>query len=116
MNPASTRSPATPPTTPSSWSTRPGRIRPIRPPVFTSLVALVAGLYFVGFLIAGGLRAVYPYPIDGMEDANLQVVRQILRGQSIYAPPTLTYIPVIYPPLYFILSALAALVTGPGLI
>ena len=84
--------------------------------IFTSLAGLGCGLSVVGFLIAGGLRAVYPYPIDTMEDANLQVVRQILRGQPMYAAPTLTYVPVIYPPLYFLLSAALALVTGTSLI
>lgn len=90
--------------------------RPSPTAILTGLSALVSGLYFIGFLIAGGLRAVYPYPLDGMEDANLQVIRQILRGQPVYGPPTLTYIPVIYPPLYFMLSALVALLTGPSLI
>jgi hypothetical protein len=93
------------------WASRPGPTA-----LFAGLSVLVSGLYFIGFLVAGGLRAVYPYPLDGMEDANLQVVRHILRGQPVYGPPTLTYIPVIYPPIYFLLSAVVALLTGPSLI
>jgi 4-amino-4-deoxy-L-arabinose transferase-like glycosyltransferase len=82
--------------------------------LLTWLAILAAGLYLSGFVIAGGLRLFYGYPLETQEDASLQVVRQILRGQPAYSAPSLDYIPVIYPPLYFYVSAGLALITGAG--
>jgi 4-amino-4-deoxy-L-arabinose transferase-like glycosyltransferase len=81
---------------------------------WTSITA--ASLYLVGFVIAGVLRLSYPYPLDRMEEAAVQVVRHMLSGQPAYGPPTLTYVPVVYPPLYFALAAAAGLVTGASLV
>jgi hypothetical protein len=72
-------------------------------------------LYFVGFLIAGVLRAWFPYPLEIMEDANVQVVRHVLSGQTPYTATTPTYVPTLYGPIYFYLSALVALAVGPTL-
>jgi 4-amino-4-deoxy-L-arabinose transferase-like glycosyltransferase len=81
------------------------------------LAATVAAcvLYFGGFLVAGVLRAWFPYPLEIMEDANVQVVRHVLSGETPYTPPIATYVPTIYGPIYFYLSALVALVVGPTL-
>jgi hypothetical protein len=78
------------------------------------LAALAAGLYLVGFVAAGTLRLLYAYPLETQEDASVQVVRHILLGQPMYAAPALDYVPVIYPPLYFWLSAGVSLITGEG--
>jgi 4-amino-4-deoxy-L-arabinose transferase-like glycosyltransferase len=84
------------------------------PILLTWLMLLAAGLYVVGFLIAGGLRLFYPYPMEATEDASVQVVRHILQGQPMYGPTSLEYVTVIYTPLYFYLSAFVALITGGG--
>jgi 4-amino-4-deoxy-L-arabinose transferase-like glycosyltransferase len=79
-------------------------------------VATGSILYLVGFIVAGTLRVGYPYVLESMEDANVQVVRQIAQGHPAYGPPTLDYVPVIYPPLYFYAAAGVAALTGASLV
>src|SRR5205807_3711580 len=80
------------------------------PTVLTWLTLLAAGLYLAGFVVAGVLRLAYAYPIEATEDASGQVLRRILQGQPMDGPRILGYVPVIYPPLYFYLSAGVALI------
>jgi 4-amino-4-deoxy-L-arabinose transferase-like glycosyltransferase len=58
------------------------------------------------------LRAVYPYPIDGLEPGALQEVERVLSAQPLYVAPTLEYVPQIYGPLYFYLAAALAALSG----
>jgi hypothetical protein len=72
------------------------------------LIVAVAGIYVVGFLIAAYFRVTYAHPLWVMEIPSLQAVRRIMLGQPLYGPPTLAYVPALYAPLYFYISALAA--------
>jgi hypothetical protein len=115
-----TRDPATSPTTAgpvtaTAWSTAHlWRVSPAR--VLTGLIAIGASLYVLGFLIASALRLAYPYPLDRTEEASLGALRRLLDGLPLYGPPSLTSIPVVYPPLYFYVSAIPAGVLGPSLL
>jgi hypothetical protein len=80
--------------------------------VVAQVAVLIAGVYLAGFLLAGGLRLLFPYPLEPQEDASIQAVRQILQGRPLYAAPALDYVAAIYPPLYFYLSAAVALLWG----
>ncbi|HLZ31314.1 MAG TPA: hypothetical protein VKV73_28690, partial [Chloroflexota bacterium] len=80
------------------------------------LLIVAASLYLVGFAVAGLLRLNYAYPLDRMEEASLAVLRHVLQGQPVYGPPTLTYVPVVYTPLYFYIAAFAGLFTGASLV
>ena len=75
----------------------------------------VAGAYIVAFAGTGLLRALYPYPIDGLEDGALQEVRRVLGGQPIYVAPSLAYVPMIYGPIYFYAAAALAAITPSDL-
>src|SRR5947207_1806938 len=80
------------------------------------VAVLGAALAFIAaFGGTGVLRAIYPYPIDGIEPGSLDVVDRILDGQAIYGPPSLDYVPMIYGPLYFYASAAVAALTGSDL-
>ncbi len=57
-------------------------------------------------------RMGYPYELEWQEGRALDHVARLLAGQSIYPAPSLEFIPLTYTPLYFVVSALAALVTG----
>jgi hypothetical protein len=70
-------------------------------------------LAFVG---TGALRAIYPYPIDGIEPGALQEVRRVIAGRPLYVAPTLDYVPFIYGPLYFYLAAPVAALLGSELL
>ncbi len=74
----------------------------------------VALAYPVAFLLAAALRVPSPLPLDGLEYAIVRGVRRLLNGQPVYGAPTLRYVPLVYTPFYYYVSALVARVTGPG--
>ena len=49
-----------------------------------------------------------------MEGASLVEVNHILQGRILYAPPSIFFVPLIYPPLYFYIAAGIAKIIGPG--
>jgi len=81
---------------------------------FPRLIAGASCVYLVAFLYVAFSRISYPYELEWLEGAVLQSVSHILRGLPMYPPPSLTYTPLNYPPLYFLVSAGASLVLGEG--
>ncbi|MBV9577315.1 MAG: glycosyltransferase family 39 protein [Chloroflexi bacterium] len=69
----------------------------------------------VGFLAAGYVRITFAYPLSDMETPAMQAIRRILRGQPVYAQPSLDYVAPIYAPLFFYVSALVSGVVGVDL-
>ncbi len=57
-------------------------------------------------------RIAYPFDLEWMEGGSLVQVMRLLGGKALYVAPGLEYIPYIYPPLYFYLSALLAKITS----
>ena len=82
--------------------------------ILSSLLGASLVAYVVALAAISLARIVYPYPLDDLEPVALAEVQRILQGQPIYAPPTLEYVPLIYGPVYFYLSAAVATLTGPG--
>ena len=74
----------------------------------------VALAYPVAFLLVAALRVPSPLPLDGLEYAIVRSVHRLLNGQSVYGAPTLGYVPLVYTPAYYYVSALVARVVGPG--
>ena len=56
----------------------------------------------------------YPFPLEWMEGGTVDVVDRVVRGQPLYVQPTAAYVPYIYPPLYYWVSAQAAKAIGVG--
>jgi hypothetical protein len=80
--------------------------------VSKTLLGLFA-LWFIGAYIYIAIhRMAYPFELEWMEGGSLLEVARILRGRGLYAPPTLEYIPYIYPPLYYYTSASFAKILG----
>lgn len=78
-------------------------------------LACLAGVAFiVTYLAVALLRLRYPYELEWMEGGAVDHVLRILHGQLLYVKPSLEFIPYIYTPLYYYLSALVSLVTGVG--
>ena len=83
---------------------------------------LMAGILALGALYVWGLlwlfsqRLVYPYELDWVEGGMLAAVIEILKGHSLYVEPTISYVPFVYAPLYFYISALVAKIVAPGLL
>ena len=59
-------------------------------------------------------RMLYPYPLEWMEGAGLVQVSRLLAGKALYAAPSVDFVPLIYPPVYFYVSAGIAKLTGLG--
>jgi len=59
-------------------------------------------------------RMFYPYQLEWMEGAGLVQVSRILAGRALYAPPSIDFVPLIYPPMFFYASALVAKLIGLG--
>lgn len=78
-------------------------------------VALAAVLYFCGYLLAALLRMRYPFEIGFMDGNFLLQLERVLHGQPLYTAPTLSYTPMVYAPLFFHVSALAAKLVGSGM-
>lgn len=74
----------------------------------------LSGLYLILYLYLALQRIFFPFDIEWAEGAALLQVKQILLGKSLYQSPNLTFIPLVYTPLYHYLSAFASLLVGEG--
>src|ERR1700690_949343 len=59
-------------------------------------------------------RMFYPYQLEWMEGVALVQVNRVLTGKTLYVPPSVDFVPLIYPPLYFYVSAGIAKIIGLG--
>jgi hypothetical protein len=73
--------------------------------------AAAAILLYVGVALA---RIGYPYELEWMEGASVDQVGRVLAGQALYTAPSLDFVPLNYPPLYFLVSAGVARLVGLG--
>jgi len=75
----------------------------------------VAGLFLLAFLYTSLHRVWYPFDLEWMEGGSLDHVRHLLRGESMYVKPSIDFVPYIYAPGYYFVSAAFAKILGPGL-
>jgi hypothetical protein len=74
-----------------------------------------ASLYLIVYVwLALHKRLSYPYELEWMEGGSVCHVERILNGQSLYCPPSLDFVPYIYTPFYFYVSAVLSHVFGRG--
>ncbi len=74
-----------------------------------------AAILYIGvYLFVAYRRMVYPFDLERLEGSALEQVERVLRGQPLYAAPSFDYVPMVYTPVYFYVSALAAKLLGPG--
>jgi hypothetical protein len=76
-------------------------------------LAIVFVLTFLGVAL---VRIRYPYALEWIEGGMLDEVRWILGGKKPYVAPSLDFVPFIYNPLYFWISAAVARVVGVGFV
>jgi hypothetical protein len=74
----------------------------------------MAALYLLLFLGVALARITYPFELEWMEGASADTVSRVLDGLPIYTAPSVEYVAPIYGPVYFYVSALAALIFGLG--
>jgi len=84
------------------------------PGLLYALLIAAAAWYIAAFVVAALFRLSYPFPLEVTESPALRGVERVLRGEPLYVAPTLQHVPYIYGPVYFYVSALVALLTGPS--
>jgi 4-amino-4-deoxy-L-arabinose transferase-like glycosyltransferase len=79
------------------------------------LLVVVVAMVQLGLYLELALRTVaYPFPLEWMEGGTVDVVERVVRYQPIYTQPTAEYVPYIYPPLYYWVSAQLSRLIGIG--
>jgi 4-amino-4-deoxy-L-arabinose transferase-like glycosyltransferase len=78
------------------------------------LLVVIAAIFIVAFVVVAVRRCAYPYELEWMEGAMVQHVERVLHGQKLYVAPTIDFVPFIYGPIYFWVSAAFAKVMGLG--
>lgn len=76
-------------------------------------LAMVGGAYYVGaFMYIAISRIGYPFALEWLEGGSYTEVQRLLTGQPLYARPDFSYVAMIYPPLYYYISAVFARIMG----
>lgn len=77
-------------------------------------IAVAGGAYVVLYLVLALLRWRYPYELEWMEGGMVGQVAQLRSGAALYGPPSLTFTPYLYTPLYDVVAGAASLISGLG--
>ena len=83
-----------------------------RTSLYLCLGAVMAYLVVFLFIVLSRIR--FPFELEWMEGSSWTQVLRILSGQPVYTAPTLDYVPLVYTPLYFYLSAAVYHLLGGG--
>lgn len=70
--------------------------------------------YLAFFVVVASLRASFPMQLEWVESGVLDTVARVLAHQPIYVAPTHLFVPYVYTPLYFHVSALVCRFTALG--
>ena len=84
--------------------------------VLERVVLLAAAGYSLLFIGLAGLRLGYPFELEWIEGAAVDALRRILAGHSLYGPPDIHFVPLVYNPVYFYVSAALMKVIGVGFV
>lgn len=76
--------------------------------VLQGLTLAVGVVHVAFFAYAAIVRFQYPVELEWMSGGVLDHVERVGRGQPLYVAPSAAFIPFLYPPLYYWLSAIAA--------
>ena len=88
----------------------------LRPPSARFVIAVVAGMFILMYVVVALSRLRYPYELEWIEGGMVNHVARLRSGQPLYGPPSLTFRPDIYTPLYFLVAAVVSVVAGTGFV
>lgn len=77
-------------------------------------IPALAVLFIALYLSISIRRMGYPFDIEWMEGGMVDHVQLIMEGKTFYVEPSINFVPYIYTPLYFYISAGVAEFTGIG--
>lgn len=89
-----------------------GRWRWVRPARLA--IALAAAAPIGVYLWVALHRLGYPYELDWMEGGSVELIARVAAGHSIYVAPSLRFVGWTYTPLYYLVTAGVAELTGVG--
>lgn len=73
---------------------------------------LTSLLFVVEFVFIAAHRARYHFDLEWMEGAIIDHVARVLSGRSLYVPPSVDFVPLIYTPFYYWVCAPFAALLG----
>ena len=73
-----------------------------------------ANWFIFAFIYIAFSSLTYPFNLEWMEGQSVDIIQRIMHGLPVYTKPSIDYVPYIYTPLYFYVSALVAEITGIG--
>jgi 4-amino-4-deoxy-L-arabinose transferase-like glycosyltransferase len=85
---------------------------------FTELLKYIslagAVIYLLIYFWVAYFRLRYPFELEWIEGGMVDEVQRIVRGESIYVAPSINFVPFLYPPMFFYISAMVSSVLGDG--
>lgn len=78
------------------------------------LVGLAALAAIAAYFTLAVIHLRFPFELEWMEGGLVDEARRAASGQALYVKPTLSYVPYIYPPLWFWVAGLFAKILGAG--
>lgn len=78
------------------------------------ILPAIAILYVCIYIVIVCLRIRYPFELEWLEGSIVDHVARVMSGQKIYVRPSLEFVPYLYTPLYYYVSAALATITGAG--
>src|SRR5580704_3638324 len=81
---------------------------------FRRAACLLSVFFVLLFLYVALRRLHYPFELDRMESGMMTSVWRIAHGSPLYSAPSMEWVPFLYAPAFFYLSAALSRVTGLG--
>ena len=72
-------------------------------------------LFIITFIIMSIIRMSYPFELEWMEGGSVEHTQRVMNGDGIYVEPGIEFIPYIYTPFYYYISAMFCGIFGVGL-
>ena len=80
-----------------------GNLKPLNKKVLEGIIVFLSASFIVCYLFVIAKRLWYPFELEWLEGYVLAGVLKITNHQNLYVPPNKEFIPLLYPPLYYLL-------------
>ena len=87
---------------------------PVSLRVVNAVISLFSLAFIVTFIVIASARLFYPFELEWIEGVAIDASRWILDGHFLYTQPSIQFIPLLYGPVFFYVSAFSMQVLGIG--
>lgn len=85
----------------------------LKAPRLLRAACVALAVWFIAAFLYIALNSItYPYHLEWIEGQSIDVIARITRGLPVYSEPSFEYVPFLYTPLYYYVSAIVSLFTG----